>query len=487
MATTMGMEGTVAVASVRSTDGGNVTTVQRQALPVLSSSGISEEGVRPHLDYELVLDCVHCGLCTASCPTYVETGHEADSPRGRIYLMRQVLDGVLPLDADVERHLDLCLNCRACETACPSGVQYGRILEPFRLAMAERSPGRQVRTLSRWQRWLLFHVFPYRWRNRWVLAPARLLQWTGLDGLLEQLGLLRLLPRSLRTMREMLPPLEPHYGSLPEVLEAEGRRRARVALFLGCVADALYPQTNYATARVLQANGCEVWIPPAQTCCGALHYHAAEEAAAQELAAVNCQVFGAMEGGRLSEVDAIITNAAGCGAQLKDYAHLMQNTPYAEAAARFQSKVRDVHEFLAELGLVPPRYPLPVRATYHDACHLRHAQQIAQPPRALLQQIPQLELVPLPESELCCGAAGSYNLTQPEMAARLGDRKVDRILSTGAQAVLTGNVGCLMQITRHLRSQGSRLWVAHPMDALWAAYSGDYPLAVSELLAAARR
>jgi glycolate oxidase iron-sulfur subunit len=477
------MEATATTASVETSDGGSGMTASRHSLPVVSSS----DGVRPHLDYELVLDCVHCGLCTASCPTYVETGHEADSPRGRIYLMRQVLDGVLPLDADVERHLDLCLNCRACETACPSGVQYGRILEPFRLAMAERSPGRQVRTLSRWQRWLLFHVFPYRGRNRWVLAPARLLQWTGVDALLERLGLLRLLPRSLRTMREMLPPLEPHYGQLPEVLEAEGRRRARVALFLGCVADALYPQTNYATARVLQANGCEVWIPPAQTCCGALHYHAAEEKAAQDLAAANCQVFGATEAERFAQLDAIITNAAGCGAQLKDYGHLMQNTPYAEAAARLQSKVRDVHEFLAELGLQPPRYPLPLRATYHDACHLRHAQQIARAPRAVLEQIPQLELVPLPESELCCGAAGSYNLTQPEMAARLGDRKAERIRSTGAQAVLTGNVGCLMQITRHLRSSGTPLWVAHPMDALWAAYSGEYPAPVSDLLAAASR
>jgi glycolate oxidase iron-sulfur subunit len=469
---------------------GNAMTAGRHSLPVVTTDGGVTPGgparLQPHLDYELVLDCVHCGLCTASCPTYVETGHEADSPRGRIYLMRQVLDGVLPWDADVERHLDLCLNCRACETACPSGVQYGRILEPFRLAVAERFPGRQVRTLTPWQRWLLFHVFPHRWRNRLLLAPARLLQWTGLDRLLDRLGLVRLLPRSLQTLRAMLPPLEPHYGELPEVLEPIGPRRARVALFLGCVADALYPQTNYATARVLQANGCEVWIPRGQTCCGALHYHAAEEAAAQQFAAANCQVFGAEQADRFAELDAIITNAAGCGAQLKDYAHLLHSTPWAEAAARFQSKVRDVHEFLAELGLRPPRYPLPLRATYHDACHLRHAQQIARPPRALLEQIPQLELVPLAESELCCGAAGSYNLTQPEMAARLGDRKAQRILATGAQAVFTGNVGCLMQITRHLRAAGASLWIAHPLDALWIAYSGDYPESLTPFLPSSR-
>jgi glycolate oxidase iron-sulfur subunit len=443
----------------------------RHSLPLVDAVAYGSVAV----DEELVLDCVHCGLCTASCPTYVETGLEADSPRGRIYLMRQVLEGRLPLDAEVERHLDLCLNCRACETACPSGVQYGRILEPFRLAMAQRDPGRQVRTLSRWQRWLLFHVFPYRWRNRWLLAPARLLQWTGLQSLLERWGITRLLPPSLRSMQEMLPRLQPHYGRLPELLEPLGRRRARVALFVGCVADALYPQTNYATAKVLQINGCQVWIPPTQTCCGALHYHAAEEAPAQQLAIANCQAFGADTVSRWAEVDAVITNAAGCGAQLKDYAHLLASTPWAEAAARFQSKVRDIHEFLYDLGIQPPAHALPLRATYHDACHLRHAQQIAHPPRALLHQIPGLELVPLAESELCCGAAGSYNLTQPEMAARLGRRKAEQIIATGAQAVFTGNVGCLMQITRHLRQAGASVWTAHPIDALWAAYSGEYP------------
>lgn len=442
----------------------------RQSLPLAGDAP-----VRPQLDEELVLDCVHCGLCTASCPTYVETGQEADSPRGRIYLMRQVLEGSLPLDADVEQHLDLCLNCRACETACPSGVQYGRILEPFRLAMAQREPGRQVRTLSRWQRWLLFHVFPYRWRNRWLLAPARLLQWTGLQALLERLGADRLLPHRLQSMQQMLPPLQPHYGRLPEILEAEGQRRARVALFLGCVADALYPQTNYATAKVLQINGCDVWIPPTQGCCGALHYHAAEEEPARRFAIANCLAFAADDPARFDQFDAIVTNAAGCGAQLKDYAHLLHDTPWAQAAARFQSKVRDIHEFLDELGIRPPIHPLPLRAVYHDACHLRHAQQIAQPPRTLLARIPALELLPLPESELCCGAAGSYNLTQPDMAARLGRRKAERIRDTGAQAVFTGNVGCLMQITRHLRLSGARLWAAHPIDALWAAYSGDYP------------
>ncbi|HSQ57210.1 MAG TPA: heterodisulfide reductase-related iron-sulfur binding cluster, partial [Gemmata sp.] len=437
------------------------TATAKTALPVVAPAACpTAHG--PKIDYELVLDCVHCGLCTASCPTYVETSNEGDSPRGRIYLMRQVIDGTLTLDDDVKHHLDLCLNCRACETACPSGVQYGKLIEPFRVFMNEQEPGRHVQSLNVLQRFLLFKVFPYRWRNRVALAPARFLQWTGLDWLMEKTRLTRLLPRSLRTMKNMLPALKRHYGRLPEVLEPVAKPRAKVALFLGCVADALYPATNYATAKVLQANGCEVWIPRSQGCCGALHYHAAEEEPAREFAKQNCEAFGATDAEKFKQVDAIITNAAGCGFQLKDYAHLMHGTPLAEVAARFQSKVRDISEFLVELGPVKPNHELKVRATYHDACHLRHAQQIFKQPRQLLEMIPGLELVPLPESELCCGAAGSYNLTQPEMAERLGDRKVANIESTKARAVFTGNVGCLMQITRHLMAAGRKVWAAHP-------------------------
>jgi glycolate oxidase iron-sulfur subunit len=316
----------------------------------------------------------------------------------------------------------------------------------------------------------LFHVFPYAWRNRLALAPARLMQWTGLDRLLERTGALRLLPRSGRQMHEMLPRLKPHHGRLPEVLPAEGPRRARVALLTGCVADAIFPETNLATARVLQRNGCEVWIPRDQGCCGALHYHSGQVKPAQHFAAVNCGAFGP----ELAQgsVDAVIVNAAGCGAMLKDYAHLLHGTPLDEAGKAFAAKVRDISEFLVQLGPVRPRHPLPIKATYHDACHLCHAQQIRKPPRQLLEMIPGLELLPLNESEICCGAAGSYNLTQPEMAEQLGRRKADNILRTGAQAVLTGNVGCLLQIGRHVRTQRPDLWVAHPVDALWASYEG---------------
>ncbi len=426
------------------------------------------QSIASKIDYELVLDCVHCGLCTSACPTYVETGNEADSPRGRIYLMRGVIDGRLELDETVKDHLDLCLNCRACETACPSGVQYGKLIEPFRLGMAGDEPGRMMKGLNPLQRLMMLKIFPSRLRTRLALAPVRLMQWTGIDRVLQK-TVMKLLPRSMREMHGMLPAMKKHYGRLPELLPAEGKRRARVALFLGCVADAIYPETQLATARVLQKNGCDVLIPRSQGCCGALHYHSAMEPDARVLAAKNLAAFAG------DDVDAIIINAAGCGAMLKDYEHLMHGTEHESAAKKFVSKSKDITEFLWELGPIAPTHPLKIKATYHDACHLRHAQQIARPPRALLELIPGLELVPLPESELCCGAAGSYNLTQPEMAEKLGDRKTANIRATGAQAVFMGNVGCLLQVARHMKKTSPDIWVAHTIDALWASYSGEMP------------
>lgn len=431
------------------------------------------------LDYQLFLDCVHCGLCTSACPTYLELGNEADSPRGRIYLMRAVTDGRLDLNAEVRRHLDLCLNCRACESACPSGVQYGKLIEPFRLHMAQ--VGMPTNRTSWIERMILFHATPFAGRMRALLAPVRWMQKLGLDRLMNRVGLLRLLPRSLRQMHEMLPRLKPHYGRLPEHMPAEGQRRARVALFTGCAADAFFPETTLNTARVLQKNGCEVWIPRRQVCCGALHYHSAQVDSAREFAQANCEVFDT------STVDAIIVNAAGCGAMLKDYGHLLSLPPFrrdaqpsapstsSEAGQRFAAKVRDISEFLMELGPVKPEHRLRLRAVYHDACHLCHGQQIRRQPRQLLEMIPGLELSPLNESEICCGAAGSYNLTEPEMADRLGRRKVNNIIQANVQAVFAGNVGCLMQIGRYLNKQQSKVWVAHPIDALWASYSGSVP------------
>ena len=430
--------------------------------PASSAGALNEEPARnAGIDYELFLDCVHCGLCTSACPTYVELGDENDSPRGRIYLMRAVTDGRIELDKQVQEHIDLCLDCRACESACPSGVQYGKLIEPFRIHLQKL--GVRKENLGWLERFMLYHITPSARRMRWALAPARLMQWTGIDALLTRMGMFHLLPRAIRQLHDMLPPLRWHHGRLPEVLPAEGPKRARVALFTGCAGDAFFPETTRATAAVLQMNGCEVLVPRGQGCCGALHFHGAHEEPARQMAAANCDAFLA------SDVDAIIVNAAGCGAMLKDYGHLLHD----EKARQFARKVKDVSEFLVELGPIKPTYPLKLKATYHDACHLCHGQQIRRPPRQLLEMIPELELVPLNESEICCGAAGSYNLTQPEMAERLGKRKAEHILATGADAVFTANVGCVIQIGRHLRKQKPKMWIAHPIDALWASYGGS--------------
>jgi glycolate oxidase iron-sulfur subunit len=412
---------------------------------------------------ELLLDCVHCGLCTASCPTYVETGNENDSPRGRIYLMRAVREGKLPLDERVQRHLDLCLDCRACETACPSGVQYGKLIEPMRVDLAQWA-ARGTRPAFDWfHRTILLGLFPYPQRLQRALVPARWAQWLRLDRLLLASGLWRLLPRRLGRLVTLLPPLPRPLPPLPEFLPAKGRRRARVALFTGCVGDVLFRPTHWATARVLVENGCDVVVPPQQACCGAIHFHAGASHEARALADANLTAFD------VAGVDAVIVNVAGCGSMLKDYGHHWHDAQQP-ARQRLAEKVRDVHEFLDQLGLIPPPGELRVKATYHDACHLVHAQKVRQAPRNLLRQVRGLTLVELPESELCCGAAGTYNLTQPEMADRLAHRKLANIRSTGAQLVITANAGCLLQIARQARLEGEVLPLMHPMDVLDRAY-----------------
>ena len=431
--------------------------------PKAPDPGVDLAWLASKIPYSHFQECVHCGLCTASCPTYLETSDENDSPRGRIYLMRAVVDRRVGISPEVRHHLDLCLDCRACESACPSGVKYGQIIEPFKVALhASAPPGDRTGTL---QRLILHHLLPYAGRVKAALAPARFLQRFGALDLAERVGLTRLLPPTLRRMQAMLPTLTGAGSRLPSVLPPVGPKRARVALFLGCVADAMFPETNAATARVLQANGCEVVIPRSQGCCGAIHYHSGSEAPAMGLARKNLLAFDP------DRFDAIIVNAAGCGAMLKDYAHLLPEDDEV-AAKKFVAKVRDVTEFLVELGPIAPKFPLPMKVTYHDPCHLCHGQQVRAQPRQLLALIPGLELVPLDESELCCGAAGTYNLTQPEMSEKLGRRKMDRIAATGAAIVATGNVGCILQIARQVKQGGSRVKVAHPVDLLDLAYRG---------------
>ncbi|MGD9857079.1 MAG: (Fe-S)-binding protein [Planctomycetaceae bacterium] len=422
------------------------------------------------IDYDRFLDCVHCGLCTSACPTYLETGDENDSPRGRIYLMRAVTDGRLDLTDRVARHLELCLDCRSCETACPSGVQYGRLIEPFRIDMQRQGIKSEASTVPEWfKRGVLYGLFPFAGRLRLALGPARLMQALRLDRLADRIGVAALLPTPLRRMQRLLPRLAKSPPALPNVLPAIGTRRARVALFTGCVADAMFRHVHWATARVLQANGCEVLVPRAQVCCGAIHYHSGAGQPALDFARQNVETFDALS--IRGNVDAVIVNVAGCGSMLKDYGHVAHELGTDDdGLARFASRVKDIAEFLRELGPVTPTNEVPLKATYHDACHLCHAQKIREQPRKLLSMVSGLELVPLAESDICCGAAGSYNLTEPEMADRLGNRKAAHIRDTGADAVISGNAGCTLQIQAMLREIGHPLPVLHPVEILDRAY-----------------
>ena len=426
-----------------------------------ADAGIDLAWLSQKIEYRRFQDCVHCGLCTASCPTYVETGDENDSPRGRIYLMRAVVDGRTAMTPQIRHHLELCLDCRACETACPSGVQYGHLIEPFKVALENSATPAEKTSLL--QRLILHHLFPYAGRVKLALAPARLLQRIGAIEFAERIGLTKLLPITLQRMQAMLPKLANAHGRWPEVLPPVGPKRARVALFTGCVADAMYPETTAATIRVLQHNGCEVVIPRDQVCCGAIHYHSGSEGPAIAFARTNMQVFDN------ANVDAVIVNVAGCGAMLKEYDHLLPEAEHGEAG-RFIAKVKDISEFLVKLGPVAPTQAIDAKVTYHDACHLCHGQQIRAQPRDLLSMIPGLTLEPLEESELCCGAAGTYNLTQPEMSERLGKRKMENIAATGASIVATGNVGCILQIARKIQETGAPMECVHPVDLLDRAY-----------------
>jgi len=417
------------------------------------------------VDFDLFLQCVHCGLCTSTCPTFTELGDENDGPRGRIQLMRTVAEEECGLTDRVRRHLEVCLDCRACESACPSGVQYGRIIEPFRLAMEEADE--QLEERYDWFREIiLFRLFPYAKRMRTLLQPVRFLQQLGVYGAAERLGLFRLIPGRLGRMVSLLPPLVKPGPKLPPFLPAKGRTRARVAFFVGCVADVMFRQTHWATLRVLQENGCDVFVPQGQGCCGAIHFHAGNSQMARQQADQNLLAF------ELDRYDAIVVNHAGCGAMMKEYGLHWRDglRPHRE---QFAAKVKDVHELLDELGPVPPSGRIDAVATYHDACHLRHAQGVAIPPRSLIEKIPGLKLVDLPESDICCGSAGTYNLNEAEMADQLGRRKVENILSTGADIVLAGNAGCLLQIAQHLRQGKHPVRAMHPMDLLDMSYRGE--------------
>ncbi|HZT77728.1 MAG TPA: glycolate oxidase subunit GlcF [Vicinamibacterales bacterium] len=412
---------------------------------------------------ELAEDCVHCGFCLPTCPTYVLWGQEAGSPRGRIYLMKAGLEDRAQWDAAFQRHFDTCLGCMACVTACPSGVQYDRLIEATR-PQVERHGSRSIG--DRLFRELIFSLFPRADRLRALAAPLALYQKSGLQRLVRATGVTKLLPERLAAMERLLPPMHGD-PEVPEVTPARGERRRRVGLLLGCVQRVFFAHVNHATARVLSAEGCEVVAPRAQECCGALMMHAGREEEAMSAARRMIDAFDRVG------VDAVAINAAGCGSAMKDYGLLLRDDPaYAERARAFAARCVDVSELLAGLEPRAVRKPLPVTVAYHDACHLQHAQRVKAAPRQLLTTIPGLELREIPESDVCCGSAGVYNLLEPQAAAALRDRKVANILKTGADIVVSGNPGCMMQIRAGVDAAGTRIESLHTIELLDRSIDG---------------
>ena len=417
---------------------------------------------------ELLQRCVHCGFCLPTCPTYAVLGVEMDSPRGRIRLMETVWQGRVDVTSDpFERHMYGCLDCRACETACPSGVEFGKLMEGARSQIEAARP----RSLAeRLVRRVAFRVLLPRPAVLGMFARFSVLsKRLGAAAVLRAIGTRIGLARRLAALLELVPD-RASSRALPALYPARGERRGRVALFTGCVMRAAFADTNAATARVLSRNGFEVVVPEAQGCCGALHAHAGERADARALARRNIDSLEKLD------VDAFIVNAAGCGAALKEYGWLLKDdAAWAERAERFAARVKDAGEFLGDAGLTASPGPIAARVAYDDPCHLLHGQRIREQPRALLAAIPELRMVPLAEADWCCGSAGTYNVTQPELSAKLLDRKVGHIAASGAELVVTANPGCQMQLAAGLRAARAPVTVVHLMDLLDRAYreSGD--------------
>lgn len=412
---------------------------------------VEKYGILGQTMAEQIKACVHCGFCLPACPTYEVLGEEMDSPRGRIVLMKEVLEGGLELNGALA-HIDRCLGCLACVPACPSGVRYGELLSPFRdFAEAHRARPRA----GRLSRLVADATLPFPGRFYIAAKVGKLVS-----------PLRSIAPRPFASMLELLPSKIGRPKGLPKLVEAEGGRRARVAFLQGCVQTVIDPEINEATLRVLKRNGVEVVVVSDQGCCGALAIHTGNLNQARSLARRNLKSFP-------GDVDAIITNAAGCGSGMKEYSLLFRGLAEEDLAREFAGKVKDVSEFLYELGLIePPPANHPLRLAYHDACHLANAQGIRTAPRELLKAIPNLELLEIPDGDFCCGSAGTYNIEQPEIAAALGRRKADGIIASGADALAAGNVGCLVQIRKSLERSGRRLPVCHTIQYLDRAYSG---------------
>lgn len=429
-------------------------------------------------DFRRKLDqCIHCGLCLPACPTYSINQLEMDSPRGRIALMRAAADGRIGLDGAFQEHIDLCLGCRACETACPSGVQYGLLLETAKAALAGTTPGaapkgdatsRSSPLASRIsqtiQRFGLRELMPHRDRLRLLARGLWLYQRLGLTRIAARV--LPKLPPALTTMEGMAPPVDLSYFDESRPAPAIGPKRGKVAFFTGCVQDAFLAGVNRATVRVLQRNGYEVHFPQGQTCCNAAALHSGDTAQAHDLARQNIDAF------LRDEYFAIINNAGGCGAALKGYDHLLADDPvYAERARAFVAKVKDISEFLADHLHNPPTGYVQARITYVDSCHLRHGQKISKQPRALLRSIPGIELVELPQPDMCCGSAGIYNLVQPAMANQVLDAKLADVRATDAAIIVAANTGCYMQMVYGVQRGGLNATVLHVVELLERSYA----------------
>jgi len=397
---------------------------------------------------EIIEKCVHCGFCLPVCPTYVLWGQEMDSPRGRIYLMKMASEGTAEMNAKWVSHFDSCLGCMACMTACPSGVDYGKLIEATRAQ-------------------IVFETFTRPERLRQMRWPLLAYQKSGLQAVVRGSGLLKLLPKRARAMEALLPKLGPR-EMVAEVTPAVGTKRRRAGLLLGCVQREFFPQVNAATVRVLAAEGCEVVAPREQPCCGALLVHAGEETAAVEFAKKAIEAF------ERANVETIVTNAAGCGSNVKEYGHLLRDEPeYAERAKVFAAKCKDITEILAELEPRAKRNTLKLRVAFHDSCHLQHAQGVRTQPRALLSSIPGLEIAEIPEAAICCGSAGIYNLVQPDAANALGDRKANLIAPLKTDVVATGNPGCVLQLQASLARCGCETPVVHTIQLLDASIRGE--------------
>jgi glycolate oxidase iron-sulfur subunit len=424
------------------------------------------------LDYSVVQQCMHCGLCLPTCPTYDATKLERNSPRGRIALMRAIADDRLAVNKAFGEEMYFCLGCLACQTACPAGVNYAELFEHARAEIEEKrvlaNPKRDfIRGFT--VRWLFMDLR----RLELFGKGLQLYQQTGAQALVRQTGLLKLFPRRLQELEAMTPKVCDRFSAelIAPVTPAAGQRKHRVAMLTGCAQDLTFSDVNRDTVEVLAQNGCEVFTPPEQSCCGSLHAHNGEWTLAQQLARRNIDQFPP------EQFDAIITNAGGCGSHLKHYAKLLaDDQAYLKRAEHWDLKVKDVHEWLIQIGIRKPNAAerrAPFVVTYHESCHLSHGQKVVAQPRELLRAIPGLQLVELPEANWCCGSAGIYNLTQPEMAGQLLDRKIKHIKSTGATTVATANPGCLLQLINGAAQAGLKLRVVHPISLLAEAYRAE--------------